>query len=357
MPSVEYAKCRAIPKSSIWILIWFLIWFVLANFLVFAYLKSNYFINSGFDRLLMHPSDNELRSAIYHLKKDNNHTNIILLGDSVIWGVGSNYSKSVAPILANKYIDNPKIQVVNLAVPGNSFLDIARTIEEIENQNFVFLFFINPIRFNEEISNRNFEEAIRFPYLFERGTEKRRVDIKDCCNLIIPNKENEIVRMIDDQLLTLIPIYYYRDTITKIIIGLQPYAAVDAVLSRLRKMEWNRSETDRKNISKDKNIAPDYESVLFKDTNMYNYLATVTKWLKGYNNVYYIVQDNNLYKRNEQYLKNMEDILNLLPPEKTLNMSNKIENSFFIDRSHMKEGGHAIMADEIYNFLKIKSAN
>ena len=97
------------------------------------------------------------------LKDEDDKRHLVLLGDSIVWGVGVNDpDETVAGQLRRLLEDLADMRIVNLAVPGNSFLDMAAQIREGYRSDDIYVFFINPMLFDEEYANLTFEEMVRF---------------------------------------------------------------------------------------------------------------------------------------------------------------------------------------------------
>lgn len=349
MSESSYIHLRPTSKNALWSLAWALVFFVLINGVIWIAFDWKFFEWVGFDRLLMHPSDNEILSVIDKIRTDDKKKRIVLLGDSIIWGVGINDpQETLTGHLSKSYADREDIHMVNLSVPGNSFLDAATTIRAAYNENDVYLVFVNPMLFDHYYADRDFEEVVRFKELVQRNLREMRGTFKQCCGLMIPENTPWIAR-VDSVLFHIIPLYHNRDLITKSLIGLQPSIAVDALLNRMRK--FSPSPFERKTMHIESDPVVEKESIDFTGSRMLVILRQVTELLQDKENVYYVILDDNRFKKNVVQDRNTILVKDAIASDHILDLYRKIPTEHFLDSVHMKPSGHALLADRIFRFL------
>lgn len=356
---------------SIWIVVWGLIWFVVFNIAVWFVFDLHFFDWVRFDRLLMHPSDHELQSVMSKIKNETDKKHVVLLGDSIVWGIGENDSRKtiagyLSEVLEKNNIDDTR--VVNLAVPGNSFVDMYAMVESMyeEDRNDVYLFFINPMLFKEEYASRTFEEMVRFKTIvIDKIHDKNKEELEGCCGLIIPRNEVSLIeKKINEWFPWLskldprnIPLSRNRDLVMKSIIGLQPYIAVDALLHRVLAMQFlNLFERRPMVVGADVREEDKEHRKSEELNNMLRMLKVIDRLLITKENkktekgvVVFMYLDENLLTGSVKRAY-AEDFQKLVK-NKSHNLSGKIQSKFYFDTVHMSEEGHKIVAGMVCDFL------
>ena len=328
---------------------WGLVWFVLFNIAVWFVFDRHFFDWVGFDRLLMQHSTNELESVIEKVKNEKDKKHIVLLGDSIVWGVGVNDPKeTLAGQLSTLLKDREDIRIVNLAVPGNSFLDMATQIKKGYRSGDIYMFFINPMLFDEEYANSTFEEMVRFKETVKYVLTEERGRFEQCCNLFIPRLigRSIISRFFFDT----VPIYRNRDGITKWIIGLQPSIAVDAVLHRFVSFRLARL-FERRPMSVGGDPVVLRQTHDFSVSRMTQILSNITKVLKEYPNVFYVILDDNRFEKNIFQDQNIAHVRGVIDSDKVFSLYKMIGSDLYLDSVHMNSAGHQNAAEKVFEFL------
>ena len=300
----------------------------------------------------MHPSDNELQSVIDKIQKEKDKKHIILLGDSVIWGVGVNDPQNtVAGFLTEEFTQTGRddVRVVNLSVPGNSFLDAAAVVRAISDEDGVYLFFVNPMLFDAYYANRDFEQIVRFKEVVTDNVQDARHDFEECCSLQIPQESFWSLRF-QKFLFHSIPLYRNRDLMTKKLLGLQPFVAANGFLNRILDIRFDLL-FKRKPMVIGEREKPPKRSIDFKGSRMLKILSEVTMLLRDQPNVYYVILDENMFTESAAHRRNIQYIHDAIPFDHVLNLSDTFSEDLYFDTIHLKPAGHARMAQKIATFL------
>lgn len=349
MSENPYIRLKPLGKNACHILLWGLIWFILLNIVIWTVFDRKFFDWVGFDRLLMQPSDNEVQSMIDKIRvEDKKH--LVLLGDSIVWGIGINDpGESVGGKLTEHFSDRGDIRVVNLSVPGNSYLDTTAMIRDSYDEENTYVFFVNPMLFRDYYALRDFGETVRFKELVKRVFRGHREDVENCCDLQIPPAGSEIQLWLHQVVFHLIPLYHNRDLIAKTLVGLHPSSAVNAVLHRMR--TFSPSLFARKPMHVESTPDTQKEVIDFSGSRMLKVLRHVTELLGDRENVYYVILDDNMFVKNSVQDRNVKLIVDAIASDRILNLYRKIFAKNFLDAVHMKPSGHALVADHIVRFL------
>lgn len=326
--------------------------FVLINGVVWVVFDWKFFEWVGFDRLLMHPSDNELQSVIEKLQKEKDKKHLILLGDSIIWGIGINDpGNTVAGFLTQEFAqaDHDDIRVVNLSVPGNSFLDDMAIVQALSDEDAVYLFFINPMLFDPYYANRNFEQIVRFKELVTDNMQGVRSDFEECCSLQIP-QESFWSSPLHTLLFHSMSLYRNRDLITKKLLGLQPFVAANGLFNRILAIHFDVLFKRKPMVIGDRELPPK-RSIDFSGSRMLTILSQVTVLLGNKPNVYYVILDDNMFTEGAAHRRNIQYIRDALHSTHILNLSDTFSDDLYFDTVHLKPAGHARMAQKIATFL------
>jgi hypothetical protein len=356
MAEDPYIRLPKIPLSSLWIVFWALVFFLLINVFVWGVFDRFFWTTVGFDRLVMQPSDNEIRSMIDKIKQ-RDQKNIVLLGDSIIWGVGINdYGETIAAKLQDSLAE----KVVNLSVPGNSFFDMTATIEEVYNEDDVYLFFVNSMLFDDYYALRGFEESVRFKGLVTKRFADDHEEFLQCCDINIPQKDPFIEQWIDDILYQWVPLYRNRDLVTKFIIGLHPSVASDALVHRFVKYgvriwdKWDISGFSSLVTRKPMMLeykATEKETIDITNSRMISIVQSLTERLRDKKNVYFVILDDNRFKKDHVQDKNIRAIESAIQSDQILNLYRKIPSEHFLDSVHIRPSGYEIVATQILDFI------
>jgi len=350
-----YIRIEEKSRAIFWIGFWGLVFFAIINVWVFLVFERDFFGARGFDRLLMQPSDNELQSVINKIKSDDDKKHIILLGDSVVWGVGVNDPKeTIAGHLSDKLSDRSDVRVVNLAIPGNSFLDELAIIEALDDPSDAYVFFINPILFSDEYADRSFEEVVRFKRLVQRGLSGERNLFMQCCNLDIPAEMPQWV--VSSFVFRALPLYHNRDLITKDLIGLQPSIAVDALIHRLRNFQILKAFERRPMEMGGGEVVSGGESPDFAESRMTRILREVSEILSDRPNIFYVVLNENRFQRGPEYRRSIRAVEKVIQSDNILNLIGEVRKDLYLDTVHMKPEGHGLVAGLIFQFLESRNA-
>ncbi|MBI3336789.1 hypothetical protein HYZ98_04475 [Candidatus Peregrinibacteria bacterium] len=349
-----YIRITRKPCSVLWVVMWGFLWFVVFNIAVWFVFDRHFFDWVGFDRLLMQPSVNELQSVIGKIKNENSKRHLVLLGDSIVWGVGVNDPKeTLAGQLGTLLKDQEDIRIVNLAVPGNSFLDMAAQVREGYRPNDIYVFFINPMLFDEEYANRTFDESVRFKETVSFALAKERGRFGECCDLDIPlfNFRSVVSRLFTP----VVPVYRHRDNITKWSIGLPPSIAVDAILHRLFNVRLTQL-LERRPMSVGEGITTLRQTQDFRQSRMMRLLADVTSILKEYPNVLYVILNDNRFEKNAFQDRNIVSLKASIHSERVLSLYKTIGSDLYLDSVHMTPEGHGKVAEKVFEFLRTSDA-
>lgn len=333
----------------LWILIWGCIWFLGINAAVWCAFDRHFFDWVGFDRLLMQPSDNELQGVMSKIKNETDKKHIVLLGDSIVWGIGVNDPKeTLSGQLSQLFKERGDIRVVNLAVPGNSFLDMAAQVRSGYNPNDIYVFFVNSMLFDEEFAKSSFEDMVRFKGTVTDMFAADPQRFGGCCDLKIPKQTLRSV--LAGFFADIVPVYRHRDQITKMMIGLQPSIAVNAMLHRV--LSGRLAELlERRPMS----IGSDHivlkQTQDFAKSRMTKVLSAVSESLNGYPNIFYVILDDNRFEKNLTQDRNVTVLQQAMASKQILTLYKSIGPDLYLDTVHMTPDGHRKVAEKLFEFL------
>ncbi|MBU0457863.1 hypothetical protein KJ652_05160 [Patescibacteria group bacterium] len=348
----ETLNIRPLPKNILWIGFWALVFFVIINICISQRYDGKYFDKIGFDRLTLEPSDNAVLGILDSMKREEDKKHLVVLGDSVLWGVGVNeVEETVAGILREEFKEDG-IRVVNLAQPGSSFIDMAALALNSYDEDNIYLYFLNPIRFDDNIALRDFGEAVRFEniVLDTFNEDRRKLEILFGQ---LPDEKSRAEKVLKEILFRLIPIYRNRDLITQSIIRMHPAITVNTLVNRVRDMRFGEIfenipmdlENDNKEIPERK----DPESIENNPT--LSHLEFVLPQLRDKPNIFFVIQDDNWFRRTWVQNQNIRRLEGLIDSDRMLNLYKTVDSSLYYDRTHLNEGGQREVAQAVIDFL------
>lgn len=348
-----YPDVPPIKRSALCTFAWALLFFALINITVWFVFDHHFFGWIGFERLLNDPSENQLRGMIAKIQSDSDHRHIILVGDSTLWGVPLDYRQTVAGIVARRLQSDPSLRVVNLAVPGASFADEYAIIDHLYKPTDTYLFFVNPIWFQDRYSALPFASLVRFPDTVAESLYGDRALLARCCDLQIPSPDSPdvIVRRL---LPRMFPLVENQDIINATLLGMHPAAAETVVLSRAAKIIAGEKTTgsveDIQNTANPNGKGAIPANDVPRGRN-FALLRVLRARIGGRTNVRFILLDDDLYFRSPKDTENMNAVAHMLGSGTLLNLQNTIDHSLFSGITHLLPAAQARVADAIIRSL------
>lgn len=333
---------RDTPHSSLWILVWAVIFFVLINLLVAKWAQPKSILGR-FDRLMIESTDNELRSVLDAIQQET-HPHIVLVGDSVIWGIGINDPELTIAGQIEEVKGHGRRATINLGQPGMTFLDQLAITKKIPQEHTV-LFFINPIWFSLDIEEGSSDELTRFDGTVSRELDSLSQDLAQCCNIEIEPPENE--DSLQSALRRVLPLYGHRDLIVKRALRIQFSRAVHAGFGRLRQMQFGMlikrrdmqldPTRDEQELGQNKSVDPPKT----RNGKILEYIAT---HLEERPNTHIVILPNAYYTKTDEHTVHMQSLEELFVPTPVINLSGVLGKEYFFDQTHLQPEGQARVA-------------
>jgi len=307
----------------------------------------------NFERMLNQPSENELLGMMHLLGSDDNE-HLVMVGDSTVWGVSADFDESFAGLLSTR-LGEDSAEVVNLAVPGMSFLDEYAVIENLWNPHDTYIVFINPIWFHDRYNDKTPEDYIRFPQLVSRYLSESAGALEECCNFSLLAGKPPLQRAITDVVMRYVPLFRNRDLVNKQMLGMQPSIAENTILHRIAAMNF-AGAIQREELAPDEGDTEEKETALALDiekSRSFGLLKHVLSLSEKRDNVHYVILDDNWYERTALHKESMNKLEQLFEGRHVLNVHNAFEQKHYFGNgyTHLNSAGHILMTDLLYDFL------